>query len=374
MRNLLDRGGLLRGWGPSAPVPSQPYHVVCPQGHPLRGMRTKGIRRSAVRPAARESSCCRQPLARPPPPRPPRPRPRKPALEDDGGRDDMPIALTDPPEMQDVGDPSRPARSSGSIPARLQGRRMRHGCSPGGTDPDPIPTTRRARDRSRIEGETTGMARARSPSRRRRPSRPPEEDGRGRPAAVAGRASVRSRLATPGGTGPGDGGIDSCSWAWGSWSSARSRSGPGGRAGKGSREVAERGRTQGLEALEAGKFDAAHQLLSEASRAVDAMGGASRGRRRSARGPGRPPSTATWSRSRSSRSSPKRAGPSPWSGRRSSPPSTKAGRSSSMRTSPPSRTGPTPRLRARLPDLPGRRRGQADGVGASTRRGSESSK
>jgi hypothetical protein len=42
-------------------------------------------------------------------------------------------------------------------------------------------------------------------------------------------------------------------------------------------QIAERGRTQGLEALEAGKFDTAHQLLSEASRAVDAMGGAYEG-------------------------------------------------------------------------------------------------
>ena len=42
-------------------------------------------------------------------------------------------------------------------------------------------------------------------------------------------------------------------------------------------EVAALGRTQGLEALEAGKFDTAHQLLSEASRAVDALGGAIEG-------------------------------------------------------------------------------------------------
>ncbi len=41
--------------------------------------------------------------------------------------------------------------------------------------------------------------------------------------------------------------------------------------------VIELGRTQGLEALDEGRFDTAHQLLSEARRAVDALGGAYEG-------------------------------------------------------------------------------------------------
>jgi hypothetical protein len=41
--------------------------------------------------------------------------------------------------------------------------------------------------------------------------------------------------------------------------------------------IAEVGRTRGLAALDAGKFDSAHQLLSEAKRAVDALGGAVEG-------------------------------------------------------------------------------------------------
>ncbi|MBV8268788.1 MAG: hypothetical protein JO252_20870, partial [Planctomycetaceae bacterium] len=39
--------------------------------------------------------------------------------------------------------------------------------------------------------------------------------------------------------------------------------------------IAEIGKTQGLAALDAGKFDLAYQLLSEAERAVDALGDAS---------------------------------------------------------------------------------------------------
>ena len=198
--------------------------------------------------------------------------PRKPALDEDAGRDDMPIALTDPPEMQDVGD----FEPTGEIewvdpaePSDMDADGCRSWYRPRPAPPSgPRPVPDRGRD---VED-----AKVRSSTGRRRPSRP-RGRAAGRPAAVARRPTVPVIPRV----------------SWGDWARRRRHKllflgvallvvgTVAFRAWRSSRsglpEVAERGRTQGLEALEAGKFDTAHQLLSEASRAVDAMGGAFEG-------------------------------------------------------------------------------------------------
>ncbi len=205
---------------------------------------------------------------------------RKLAFKDDGGRDDMPIALTDPPTMQEVGgfEPTGEIEWDDSTPDPVAGGLL-------GTDatveasvptqsPSPPPSPRPVPDRGRNVGDGRGPS---SPPARRRSSRPPGENGPGRPAPVVGRPTVPVAPRV----------------SWRDWARQRRHKllflGVGllvvGTVAfrtwrtslQGLPQVAERGRTQGLEALEAGKFDTAHQLLSEASRAVDAMGGAVEG-------------------------------------------------------------------------------------------------
>ena len=272
----------MRGWGPTAPVQAQPYHVVCPLGHPLRGARTEGYQ------ALRCPSCGagifvlpRSPLPIPTAP-PAQSISRQPALNEDGGRDDMPIALSDPPAMQDVEDfeptgeiewvdsaPDTDAKGLGDTDGPAEAASpLRSPTPPSSSKPVP--------DRGRVVGARKEDTPTPTPARRRA-SRPPEEKGASRPAAAVRRPTVPV--------------IPRASW--GDWARQRRHKllflGVGLlvvgtvaiRAWRSSQlglpEIAERGRTQGLEALEAGKFDTAHQLLSEASRAVDDLGGAIEG-------------------------------------------------------------------------------------------------
>ena len=57
--------------------------------------------------------------------------------------------------------------------------------------------------------------------------------------------------------------------------------------------IVEKGRTEGITALEEGDFDKANQLLSAARSAVDGLGGQSKAPTRSVRPPTRPRSSST---------------------------------------------------------------------------------
>jgi len=281
LRNLLDRARtVMRGWGPSAPVLAQPYHVVCPQGHPLRGVRTEGYQ------ALRCPSCGagifvlpRSPLPLPAAP-PMQSVPRHPVLEEDSGRDDLPIALTDPPTMQDVGDfePTGEIEWMDSGPATEAGGLEGSDTAVEAPLPTRSPTAPSSPRPDSDRGQDVKEGQGATPTPARRRSTQPLGVGRpGRPAAVVGRPTVpvsprvswseRARQSRHKLLFVGVGLLVIGTIAFRAWRTSQ----------RGLPEIATRGRTQGLEALEAGKFDTAHQLLSEASRAVDAMGGALEG-------------------------------------------------------------------------------------------------
>jgi hypothetical protein len=248
---LLDRARmLLTNLATAAPTHVQSYNVLCPEGHRLRGDRTEGYQ------ALRCPSCGeglfilpRSPLPDPVAPahaaRTRRPREIAPAAVEEG-----PVRLTDPlppPEVQDL-------ESDGEIEwMDERGEAVAPDPPPVEVEP-PVPEKRRA-TAPRPRGTATPSGRVRSP------------DHRGSPA------QARERLSE---------------WV-------RRRRNPliflgvvlivlgtiGIRAWRSSRQdlpqVVENAREQGLRALDDGRFDAAHQLLSAGKRAVDALGGAVEG-------------------------------------------------------------------------------------------------
>lgn len=253
--NLLERTRrLLQVLAPPGPAKVQYYSVACPDGHRLRGERTEGYQ--ALRcPTCGEGMFVlpRSPLPEPVAPSAPRtaktagefePAARTPAPD----RPEEPVALSDP---------------IGAMPAvegefEVDGEIEWVEAEPETTDA-PVaavaPEDRPAREKA-------------AP---RRPSRGPSPAPSGRQVAVAG--ARRESLVR---------------WA-------RARRNPlifaavglivvgtiGFRTWRSRFQdlprIAERGRIEGLAALDAGDFDAAHQLLSEAKRAVDSLGGAVEG-------------------------------------------------------------------------------------------------
>lgn len=275
--NLLERTRrLLQGLASPAPSKVQYYSVTCPEGHRLRGERTEGYQ--ALRcPTCGEGIFVlpRSPLPEPAAAHTPRTVKGPPAVEPIGrelpyDREDEPIALSDPVvtrpasdadadvdgeiewlEPGPAGEPPSPSEASAE--------------GPDGTDDD-FAAEAAAEAEAAAQARTVARPAARKPAAEP-PRGRPRRDLPGRPVP-APRARPRSeRLA-----------------AW-----ARTRRNPliflavglivvgtvGVRAWRSRFQdlprIAERGRVEGLAALDAGEFDTAHKLLSEARRAVEAL-------------------------------------------------------------------------------------------------------
>jgi DNA-directed RNA polymerase subunit RPC12/RpoP len=275
--NLLERTRrLLQGLTPASPAKVQYYSVACPEGHRLRGERTEGYQ--ALRcPTCGEGIFV---LPRSPLPEPvaPESAPESRSARDpvEGEREDEPVRLSDPisassPDEPDVDGEIEwvdPTPAAGPSPSRRE-------LSPGetsdffeslsvaeGETPAPADNKRQRAKTKQTPGARPGRQASGTPRGGKVDREPPR-------IAVAPRVSVAE-------------------WA-------RRRRNPliflavalivAGTVGyriwrskfQDLPRIVEIGREQGLAALDAGDFDTAHQLLSEAKRAVDALGDAVEG-------------------------------------------------------------------------------------------------
>ena len=266
--NLLDRAKrLLQGEGPSASRKPQYYNVLCPDGHRISGARNEGYQ------ALRCPSCGegvfilpRSPL--PEVSAPPRPvqRASRPAASEADVLDE-PIALSDPPSLPPRDDNEE--FTDIDWEDEVQETSTRNAA----TQTDAAPANGEARQPSQP------AARSLEPGRRPKPRTEPPRDARAQPAA---RSRPAFRPSAP--AAPEEPPFDLRDWV-------RRRRNPlifttvglilaatiGVRLWRSNLEdyprVAELGRTEGLDALDRGEWDKAHQLLSKARRAVDALGG-----------------------------------------------------------------------------------------------------
>ena len=270
----------MRGWGPAEPPRPQAYHVACASGHRLHGERGEGYQ--ALRcPTCGEGIFV---LPRSPLPDPPAPETREPSrgkgrpAASPVGLDDGPIPLIDPPAPRPIDDvpvdddeiewlepeseadepaASKPAPREESPPVRVafdvESVLADEVKAPPAAVPSATPTPQPARVRAAAN----------------RPRRPPA-DRPERPTIA---------IEEPGG--------------YGAWARRHRHAlifvgvailvvGTVGMQLRRQRRqalpgIVERGRIEGLPALDAGEFDVARRILGEAARSVDALGGAVEG-------------------------------------------------------------------------------------------------
>jgi hypothetical protein len=263
--NLLDRARmLLHGLATPASTQIQYFNVLCPEGHRLRGERTEGYQ--ALRcPTCGEGIFIfpRSPLPEPVAPSAPA-RPRRPADIERAAAEEGLVILTDPLPVQEAKEPEAGGEiewidgdAETSAPAAPP-------VEPPGFEQPPI---RRPAAASRPRGAAAAPERVRSPVSKPAPGRMATASIA---AVTAAPAAVRVRLAD---------------WV-------RHRRNPliflgvalivagtiGIRAWRSWRQelpqIAKVAVIQGLPALDEGRFDTAHQLLSAGKRAVDALDGA----------------------------------------------------------------------------------------------------
>lgn len=269
--NLLERTRrLLEGLTPPSSARVQYYNVACPEGHRLQGERTEGYQ--ALRcPTCGEGIFVlpRSPLPDPPPPeaaRRARPEPRAEVVPDFPTREDEPIQLTDPapatPAAEPVFDGEIEWMEPGQRPATVQDAGVAVDEVPIEWEEPAAPAAVRERARAAQTEPATD------------PRKPPRPPGKKRPqvplaVAVPLRETARQWLVRR--RNPliflAVGMLVAGTVGYRLWRS-KFQDFP---------RIAEVGRTRGLEALDAGDFDTAHQLLSEAKRAVDSLGGAVEG-------------------------------------------------------------------------------------------------
>lgn len=278
------------GLGPPIPSRAQSFSVRCPEGHRVSGVRTEGYQ--ALRcPTCGEGVFV---LPRSPLPEPDSaPSKKRPVAESTGDSfsrawgepDDGPVALTDPipapatdlpgsdlteaseeviewvdeedepPEL--VARPYIPSDPTEFAQAEIEDRRKEAKAvdkAKAKAKADPADPPSKTAAKGRKSDPASGRRESRRPAQAKEADEPPRPRVSLREWALARRnplifgSVVAVVLATV------------AYRSWSAWWQELPR-------------IAERGRTEGLEALDAGKFDAARQLLSPAKRAVERLGG-----------------------------------------------------------------------------------------------------
>lgn len=267
MSGLLQNARkFFQGLAPAPAARSQSFSVACPEGHRLTGVRTEGYQ--ALRcPTCGEGIFVlpRSPLPEPAAPAstaPARHRAPAPFVDDD------PVALSDPTPVLDRDD--RRGTDAGAESEELAAVEwVDEPVAPGVGPEDFAREEMEAQTRPPAADRAETVEAAGRATRRPRPRPRPNDLPAPPPAPVTPRVPAGERLRrhrnpfiflTVGLVVVG-------TVAFRVW---RSRVADLPR-------VAEAGRVEGLAALDAGKFDRAHQLLSEAKRAVDALGDAYQG-------------------------------------------------------------------------------------------------
>jgi hypothetical protein len=289
--NLRDRARtLLQGLTTSPPAKAQTYNAACPEGHRLRGQRTVGYQ--ALRcPTCGEGIFVlpRSPLPEPPVPASgatPRDRkgpaapvaPPRPEAEPEPG----PIVLTDPVVFEET------AGDDVDVDGAVVWVDENETDAPPAGRLDPV-------DAGLAEIEHADAQRRRADARQARSGRAPVgDDGKAVPAEARPRTAVRTgaprRVGEAAGAGASAAAVRQRLTAWvRKWRNPLLFLGVvlliavtvGFRQWRQYRQdlprVAALGRVDGLAALDEGEFDKAHQLLSRARHAVDALGGAVEG-------------------------------------------------------------------------------------------------
>lgn len=240
----------LQTLGPAEPPRPQPYDVACPNGHRLQGLRTEGYQ------AFRCPSCGAGVfiLPRSPLPDPPAPasKARRRELEE-AAVEEGPIPLAEAPEGVEEAE----AEVEWVEPVDGEGEGEEAGATAADVEIPYEEDLAAARAR-----QAAPPPPARSTRSARRPEPEPvafEEDGD--LPAPSGRGRHAWRFAAIAA-------IALVALTAGLWQRFKQREYP---------RIAERGRTEGLKALDAGEFDKARDLLVRARRAVDGMGGEFRG-------------------------------------------------------------------------------------------------
>ena len=288
MANLLERTRrLLQGFAPAPVAKVQYYNVACPEGHRLRGERTEGYQ------ALRCPTCGSGIFVLP---RSPLPAPvlaagdqriPKAATVIRQSVDEGPVSLNDPPpassrvDVEDIGEIEwldEPGTSSGGQPSQTADvlpvpfePEFDAALAPETAEPRPKPAAKAPKpaasqpvEKPRAPAQRPAAAAA-APAKAR-PSRPRQPEPEElvevvEPASVRLKAwAFRNRLPLLV--------VSVCLIVMSTVAYRMGRS----RFQELPR-IAEEGRLQGLPALDAGQFDSAQQYLSEASRAVDSLGG-----------------------------------------------------------------------------------------------------
>ncbi len=264
--NLLDRAKKLIQGGSSVPVKTQYYNVHCPEGHRLSGARTEGYQ--ALRcPTCGEGIFILPRSVLPEPPAPTSSHPARHSAPVPTPFNDDPVTLSDPPPMTEVGaDEAEIEWTDESEPAPAARE-------PAAAPPEPRPapaakpaTKPASRPAGPVPSRPAPAAKA-EPGRRRAsrtaptPAPAPEQSVAVPAEPFDLRAWVKRRRNTIVFVGT------ACfvllTLVYGVWKSNRANF----------PEYVRIGRTDGIAALDQGRFDTAHQLLSRAKRAVDALGG-----------------------------------------------------------------------------------------------------
>ena len=244
---------MLKGLGPHEPPTPQYYKVACPQGHWLQGRRTDGYQ--ALRCPTCGGGIFVLPLSPLPDPPPLATRSQSRAASAPmSDLDDGPIALSDPPSMA-VDGPEIDWRE----PEEAVDRQFAEVEIP---EPSPEPASPPAprSPKSPTPARPRPVARREEPEDIEDEDDDEEEDDEGSPSIAAGGALWRRRhliLFV---------GVATVVVAAVGLNVRRQRllEAP---------KIAEIGRTEGLQALDAGEFDRAKELLTRAALAVDALGG-----------------------------------------------------------------------------------------------------
>lgn len=271
--NLLNRAKKFIQGGSPPPTKPQHYNVNCPEGHRLSGARTEGYQ------ALRCPSCGegifilpRSPLPEPPPPPADKHRASsRPAAAPVQPWSDDPITLSDPPPMANLGvvDEEQEIEWEDEVVQKEVEVPVEEPLPPPQRPPARAPERPGAKDSPRAKPAEKSRAAAGQGS--------PKPVGAARPHAA--RPSPKAaEIAIPAGSRH----ID-----WREWAQRRRRplifAGVGlfillavsYRAWQATRAnqpyIAMMGRTEGLQALDEGRFDTANQLLSNAKRAVEIL-------------------------------------------------------------------------------------------------------